>query len=89
MDINIENLKDMARFALKNMVMMQNDETGWGNSVDYHRGQLDSLLDIVGGEWGKNTLGYHIDWKNGTHEYLVAKDYSKENMYSRGEWITA
>ena len=88
-EIDIEELKNSARFSMKNMVMMQNDKSGLGNSTDYHRGHLDSLLEIIGGEWGKNELGYHIDWADGVHEYLVNKDYGKENMFSNGEWQIA
>lgn len=86
MNNSIEQLKDMARFALKNMVMMKDDESGFGNSADYHRGQVDALLQVIGGEWGKNQLGYHIDWADGTKEYLINKDYQKEHMFSNGEW---
>lgn len=84
--MNIEVTKSMARFSLKNYVMMLNDENGLGNSADYHRGKLEAWLLVLGGEWGHNELGYHIDWNDGTKEYLIEKDYTKINMFTEGEW---
>lgn len=84
--MTVEIMKDIARAAMKNYVMMLDDADGLGNSADYHRGKLDTILEIIGGGWGRNQLGYHIDWADGTKEYLIKKDYAKENMFSNGEW---